>query len=60
MAEVHTESEETTTDSEGHTSTTYVTLFHGIFAEVELSKFICFNLKIRKNSILSNVFKGKT
>lgn len=60
MAEVHTESEETTTDDEGHTSTTYVTLFHGIFAEVELSKFICFNLKIRKNSILSNVFKGKT
>lgn len=60
MAEVHTEREEETTDSDGNTSTTYVTLFHGLCAKIELPKPISFNLKIRKNSLLSNIFKGKT
>lgn len=59
MAEVHTEREETTTDSEGHTTTSYVTLFHGLFAEIDIPKFLVFNLKIRRNAVLSSVFKGK-
>ena len=59
MGEVHTEREETTTDSDGHTTTTYVTLFHGIFSAVELPKKIQFQLNIRKNALLSDVFKGK-
>lgn len=59
MAEVHTEREETTTDSDGHTTTTYVTLFHGLFAEIEIPKFLVFNLKIRRDALLSKVFKGK-
>lgn len=60
MAEVHTERKDTSTDSDGNTTTTYVTLFHGIFAAVELPKFIRFKLKIRKNSILNNLFKGNS
>ena len=60
MAEVHTEDKETSTDSDGHTTTTYVTLFYGLFAEIELSKYISFYLKIRRNSMLSNIFKGKS
>ena len=59
MGEVHTEREETSTDSDGHTTTTYVTLFHGVFSAVELPKGIQFVLNIRKNALLSNVFKGK-
>lgn len=59
MAEVHTEREETTTDSEGHTTTTYVTLFHGLFAEIDIPKFLVFDLKIRRDALLSKVFKGK-
>ena len=60
MGEVHTEEEHTTTDSDGNTDTTYVTLFHGLFSQIELSKYIKFNLKIRKNSMLSNIFKRKS
>ena len=60
MGEVHIEDKQTTTDSDGHTSTTYVTLFHGLFSQIELSKYISFNLKIRKNSMLNNIFKSKS
>ncbi len=47
MAEVKTETE--STDSDGDT-TTY-TVFHGLFAEIELNKNINSCVKIRKNSI---------
>jgi len=46
MAEVHTEDE--STDQDGHT--TYVTIFYGLFAEVEFDKYISTNIKIRKNA----------
>lgn len=55
MAEVHTEDE--STDSDGNTST--YTLFHGLFAEIELLKFVNFNMKIRKNTILDGKIFGK-
>lgn len=59
VAEVHTEREETTTDSEGNTTTSYVTLFHGLFACIELNNFntVCF--KILRNKLFSGIFKGK-
>ena len=47
MAEVKTEIE--TTDSEGDKTTH--TLFHGLFAEVQLGKMINANMKIRRNNI---------
>lgn len=59
MAEVHTQREEESTDSDGDTITTYVTLFHGLFAEIEIPKFLLFETRIRRNALLSSVFKGK-
>lgn len=47
MSEVHTENE--STDSDG--GTTYTTLFHGLFAKVELDKMVNTKVKIRRNSI---------
>lgn len=59
MAEVHTQKEEITEDSEGRSRTCYVTLFHGIFLEVELPKSIKFEIRISQNTFLSDVFKEK-
>ena len=60
MAEVHTEREETTTDSEGNTSTTYVTLFHGLFAAIDLDKLNTVSFMVTRNSLFSDsLFKGK-
>ena len=56
MAEVHTEREEETTDSDGNTTTTYVTLFHGLFAQIDLNKFSSLNFRVVRNALL---FKGK-
>lgn len=53
MAEVHTQNE--STDSEGHTSTT--TIFHGLFAQIDLNKSIEQKIKIRRNGI--SLFSGK-
>lgn len=47
MAEVHTQDE--STDSEGHTSTT--TVFHGLFAEVKLDREIPTVIRIRRNGL---------
>ncbi len=52
MAEVKTQTE--TTDSDGDTSTT--TVFHGLFAEVEINKTVNGNIKIRRNGI--NLFNS--
>ncbi len=60
MSEVHTERQETTTDSNGHTTTTYTTIFHGLFARIELNQFSNVMFQIRKNSIIGDIFKGKT
>lgn len=60
IAEVHTEREEQSTDSDGNTSTSYVTIFHGIYSEVILpEKFLKFRIEIIRNNVLGNIFKGK-
>ena len=56
MAEVHTIDEETTTDSDGNTTTTHTTRFHGIFAKINLEKSINANFSIRRNH---SFFGGK-
>ena len=57
IAEVITQRE--TLDLEGNKST--YTIFHGLFTEVELTKNINFNLKIRKNTLLDGkIFGNKT
>lgn len=48
MGEVHTERRETYTDSDGHTQTRYVTIFHGMFGNVEISSK--YNGQIRVHS----------
>ena len=57
MAEIHTEREERSTDSDGNTTTHYVTLFHGLFAKINLDKSINNNLIIKPNIVFSG---GKT
>ena len=52
MAEVETEREETYTDSNGDTQTRTTTLFHGLFAKIEMEKSINSNLRIEPNSKL--------
>lgn len=49
MAEVLTEKEETHRDSDGKTSTTTYTIFHGLFAKVIMNKSINGELKILQN-----------
>lgn len=53
MAEVHTVYEETHTDSDGHTTTTRTTRFHGLFAQIRMNKSINSELLIRRNHSVS-------
>lgn len=53
MSEVHTQSKHR--DSKGRTH--YTTLFHGLFAEVEIGKNLNNHIKIRKNTI--KIFDSK-
>lgn len=53
MAEVHTEREETYTDSDGDTHTRTYTIFHGLFAKIKIDKSINSNLRITPNSNFS-------
>lgn len=53
MAEIKTEEEYTTTDSEGHTQTHTRTLFHGLFAKIQMDKSINSDLLIRENGHFS-------
>lgn len=56
MSEVRTEDE--STDSEGHTTTT--TVFHGIFGQIECAKPIPGTIKIHSDKgILGKIFTGK-
>lgn len=57
MAEVHTEEESTDSDGDRHT----YTVFYGIFGNVECSKNITTEIKIRSDKgMLGNLFSGKT
>lgn len=47
MAEVHTEDKRKDSDGDTH----YVTLFHGLFAEIEIDKIVFGKLKLRKNEL---------
>lgn len=47
MAEVHTQDKQTDSDGDTH----YVTLFHGLFAEIEMEKTVFAKLKLRKNEL---------
>lgn len=49
MGEVKTEKEETERDSNGNTRTTTDTVFHGIFAKVQMEKSLQTSLQIRDN-----------
>ena len=49
MADITTEEEHTSTDSDGHTTTTYVTVFSGLFAQIDMGKSINNRLEIRTN-----------
>lgn len=49
MAEVHTVDVETHTDSEGHTTTTETTKFHGLFTKIQMEKSINSNLLVFGN-----------
>ena len=59
MSEVHTQRKEETTDSDGHTHTSYTTIFHGIFASIELDALTGVEFMIKKNKFLSDKFGGK-
>lgn len=47
MAEVHTQDKRKDSDGDTH----YVTLFHGLFAEIEIDKIVFGKLKLRKNEL---------
>lgn len=47
MAEVHTQDEQTDSEGDKH----YVTLFHGLFAQIELDQIIFAKLKLRKDKL---------
>ena len=53
MAEVHTVDVETSTDSDGNTTTTRTTKFHGMFAQIKMEKSINSDLLIRRNHSIS-------
>lgn len=49
MAEVKTEKEETERDSNGNTRTRTYTIFHGLFAKIQMEKSLQTSLQIRDN-----------
>ena len=53
MAEVTTEHEETTTDSDGNTHTETTTIFSGLFAKINIGKSITTELRIGTNRTIS-------
>ncbi len=55
MAEVQTEEEETYTDSDGNMQTRTTTLFHGLFAKIDMEKSINSDLDIKTNNMLSGL-----
>ena len=59
MAQVHTEERHTTTDSDGHTQTTYVTTFLGLFGVVKLKTGTNADFMIMNNSKLAKFKKNR-
>jgi len=60
IAEVHTERRETYRDSDGHTRTRYVTIFHGLFGTCEINNTYGGVLKIRTDpGVFGRLFQGK-
>ena len=59
MAEVHTEVEHTSTDSDGHTQTTYVTTFFGLFGTITLDINTNLDFMIKDNSKLAKFNKNR-
>lgn len=57
MAEIHTVDVERHTDSDGHTTTTRTTKFHGLFAKIQMEKSINSELLIRRNHSISKKLK---
>ena len=55
MSEVLTQREETYTDSDENKQTRTTTLFHGLFAKIDMEKSINSNLDIKPNNILSGL-----
>ena len=54
MAEVHTEKEYESTDSDGHTTKSYITIFYGLFAKIDLNEFSTLDFKVVKNALFKN------
>ena len=59
MSQVHTEEEHETTDSDGHTSRTYVTTFLGLYGIIKLNTFTSADFMIKNNSKLSKFNKKR-
>ena len=59
MSQVHTEEEHETTDSDGHTSTTYVTTFMGLYGIIKLKTATNADFSIINNSKLSKFNKNR-
>lgn len=61
MGEVHTQREEEHTDSDGNTTTSYVTIFHGMFGNVKINNKYNGEIKVHSDKgKLGNLFSGKT
>lgn len=59
MSEVKTEREETSTDSEGHTQTNYVTVFQGIYGYIDVKdKFLPY-FEVSSNRFFGKYDKGR-
>jgi len=59
MAQVHTEEERTTRDSDGHTSTTYVTTFLGLYGIIQLKMATRADFMIKNNSKFAKFNKNR-
>lgn len=60
MAEVHTQREEETRDSDGNTSTHYVTIFHGLFGNVKINNNFNGEIKIHSDKgKFGKIFESK-
>ena len=59
MGQVHTERRETTTDSDGHTQTTYVTIFFGLYGYIKLKTPTNADFMIVNNSSFSKFNKNR-
>ncbi|MBR1540599.1 MAG: DUF3137 domain-containing protein [Clostridia bacterium] len=59
MAQVHTEEEHETTDSDGHTSRTYVTTFLGLYGIITLKTVTPADFMIKSNSKFSKFKKNR-